>query len=183
MLRAIMDMVRGPCYAVTGTIAQTARGIKPSMQEITIGPPRASDYADWRRLFEGYATFYKRPMNDEIASTVWRWLNDPAHVLEALLARTSDGRVVGLAHFRATPRPSTGSIGGFLDDLFVDPVLRGQRVADRLLEALAAVGHKRGWTLIRWRTADDNYRARSVYDRHARRSMWITYEMDPAPKN
>jgi GNAT superfamily N-acetyltransferase len=148
------------------------------MEAITIGAPREQDFAGWRRLYEGYATFYKRPMNDEIAGTVWRWLLDPAHPLEALLARTSEGRVVGLAHFRPMPRPLTGTMAGFLDDLFVDPERRGSGVADRLLEAIAEAGRARGWTLIRWLTADDNYRARGVYDRHATRTMWITYQMD-----
>ncbi len=148
------------------------------MAEITIGPPRAEDFADWRRLYEGYATFYKMPMNDEIAGTVWRWLLDPAHPLEALLARTGDGRVVGLAHFRPMPRPLTGSTAGFLDDLFVDPALRGSGLADRLLEAMGETGRRRGWSLIRWLTADNNFRARGVYDRHAQRTMWITYQMD-----
>jgi hypothetical protein len=31
---------------------------------------------------------------------------------------------------------------------------------------------------MRWTTADDNYRARATYDRLAKRTMWITYEMD-----
>lgn len=163
-----------------GTIAQPAAGIKPAMSEIVIAAPRDQDFADWRRLYEGYATFYKRPMDDRIAGTVWRWLLDPAHVLEALLARTGEGRVVGLAHFRAMPRPLTGSTAGFLDDLFVEPSLRGTGLADRLLEALAETGRARGWALIRWLTADDNYRARGVYDRHATRTMWITYQMDLA---
>jgi GNAT superfamily N-acetyltransferase len=148
------------------------------MEEITIAPPRAEDFPDWRRLYEGYATFYKMPMNDGIAGTVWGWLLDPAHPLEALLARTSAGRVVGLAHFRPMPRPLTGSTAGFLDDLFVDPALRGSGLADRLLEAMGEAGRKRGWSLIRWLTADNNFRARGVYDRHAQRTMWITYQMD-----
>jgi GNAT superfamily N-acetyltransferase len=148
------------------------------MEEITIAPPIAEDFPDWRRLYEGYATFYKRTMTDEIAATVWHWLLDPHHVLEALIARTTEKRVVGLAHFRATPRPLTGTTGGFLDDLFVDPGWRGQRVADRLIEAMAETGRARGWSLVRWRTADNNYRARGVYDRLATRTHWITYEMD-----
>jgi hypothetical protein len=32
--------------------------------------------------------------------------------------------------------------------------------------------------MIRWTTADDNYRARGVYDRLATRTTWITYDMD-----
>ena len=148
------------------------------MDDITIGPPRPEDQADWRTLYDGYAIFYKRPMNDAIAARVWAWLLDPAHVLEALLARTGDGRVVGLAHFRAMPRPLTGTTAGFLDDLFVAPKLRGKRVADRLILAIAELSRKRGWTLIRWLTADNNYRARGVYDRLATRTGWIPYQMD-----
>jgi GNAT superfamily N-acetyltransferase len=133
---------------------------------------------DWRRLYRGYAAFYKMPMNDVIADRVWGWINDPRHNLEALFARTPKGRVIGLAHFRAMPRPLTGSTVGFLDDLFVDPEFRGERVAFQLITALAELGRQRGWTLIRWLTGDDNYRARGVYDRLAKRTMWITYQMD-----
>jgi GNAT superfamily N-acetyltransferase len=148
------------------------------MTQLAIAPPIATDKPDWRRLYDGYAAFYKVPMNDAIADRVWGWINDPAHNLEALVARTPAGRVVGLAHFRAMPRPLTGSTVGFLDDLFVDPELRGGRVADQLITALAELARRRGWTLIRWLTADDNYRARGVYDRLAKRTMWITYQMD-----
>jgi GNAT superfamily N-acetyltransferase len=148
------------------------------MTQLAIAPPIATDKPDWRRLYDGYAAFYKVPMNDAIADRVWGWINDPAHNLEALVARTPAGRVVGLAHFRAMPRPLTGSTVGFLDDLFVDPELRGGRVADQLITALAGLARQRGWTLIRWLTADDNYRARGVYDRLAKRTMWITYQMD-----
>ena len=148
------------------------------MSQITIGLPVATDRPQWRRLYDGYAAFYKVPMNDEIADRVWAWINDPAHNVEALVARTSEGRIVGLAHFRSMPRPLNGSAAGFLDDLFVDPQFRGGRVADRLLTALADIARLRGWTVIRWLTADDNYRARAVYDRHAKRTMWITYQMD-----
>jgi GNAT superfamily N-acetyltransferase len=148
------------------------------MSQIIIGTPVATDRPQWRRLYDGYAAFYKVPMNDEIAERVWGWINDPAHSVEALVARTGEGRLVGLAHFRSMPRPLNGSTAGFLDDLFVDPEFRGGRVADRLLTALADVARTRGWTVIRWLTADDNYRARGVYDRHAKRTMWITYQMD-----
>ena len=148
------------------------------MSQLTIAPPVAADKPAWRRLYDAYATFYKVPMNDAIADRVWVWINDPAHNLEALVARTPAGGVIGLAHFRAMPRPLTGSTVGFLDDLFVDPDFRGGRVADQLITALAELARQRGWTLIRWLTADDNYRARGVYDRFAKRTMWITYQMD-----
>lgn len=148
------------------------------MDDITIAPPRPADKQDWRRLYDGYATFYKMPMNDEIADRVWSWLHDQSHVLEALVARDASGRLVGLAHFRPMPRPLAGSTIGFLDDLFVDPAARGSQVGERLIKAMAEEGKRRGWKMIRWLTADDNYRARSRYDQLAKRTMWITYQMD-----
>ena len=38
---------------------------------------------------------------------------------------------------------------------------------------------ERGWSIVRWTTADDNYRARAVYDELATRTTWITYDMTP----
>jgi ribosomal protein S18 acetylase RimI-like enzyme len=148
---------------------------------VSIASPTEADKQEWRRLYDGYATFYKREMNDRIADLVWSWIHDPNHVLECLLAKTQEGRVVGLAHVREFPRPSLGLTGGFLDDLFVDPQFRGQGVVDALMRALRELAAERGWAQIRWITAEDNYRARSVYDRVGRRTHWVTYDMDPAP--
>jgi GNAT superfamily N-acetyltransferase len=151
------------------------------MTEVTIAPPVAADKADWRRLFDGYTIFYKRQPNDMVAETVWSWIHDPAHVFEALVAKSAEGRVVGIAHFRGMPRPATASTACFLDDLFVDPEFRGGRIATRLINAVGDLARQRGWTVMRWTTADDNYRARTAYDRLAKRTMWITYEMDLSP--
>jgi hypothetical protein len=38
---------------------------------------------------------------------------------------------------------------------------------------------ERGWLVVRWTTADDNYRARAKYDQVATRTNWITYDMTP----
>jgi hypothetical protein len=60
------------------------------MSQITISTPVAADKADWRRLYDGYTAFYKMPASDEIADRVWGWINDPAHGVEALVARTHE---------------------------------------------------------------------------------------------
>ena len=132
--------------------------------------------ADWEALYAGYAAFYKVTQTPEMRAKVWSWIMDPAHETKALVAEDDEGRAIGLAHYRPYARPLSASTGGFLDDLFVDPALRGQRVADALIEALAEIGRERGWSVIRWITADDNYRGRGVYDRLAKRTTWITYD-------
>lgn len=156
------------------------RTFSSTMSTIEITPPRPEDKPGWRRLYDGYAAFYKVPMDDAIADRVWGWIFDPAHEVKALIARDPEGRPIGLAHYRPFARPLRGAVGCFLDDLFVDPAHRGGGAADALLAALRELSRARGWNVVRWITADDNYRGRGVYDRHATRTMWITYDM-PVP--
>lgn len=141
-----------------------------------IRPVALADKPDWARLYAGYAAFYKVEQTEAMRDTVWGWLMDPTHTTEGLVAE-QDGCVIGLAHYRAFARPLSASTGGFLDDLFVDPAARGSGAAEALLQALAAEGRNRGWTVIRWITAEDNYRARGLYDRVADRTKWVTYDI------
>lgn len=148
------------------------------MSKITIAPPTAHDAEDWRRLYDGYADFYQVPMNDQIAEATWSWLLDGSHVMTGLIAKDGQGIAVGLAHFRSMPSPLRGTVVGFLDDLFVEPAARGSGVAGMLMDEIARIGRERGWPLFRWITADDNYRARSLYDKVASKTAWNTYQYD-----
>jgi GNAT superfamily N-acetyltransferase len=146
------------------------------MAEVTVVPLAREHEADWRRLFRGYRTFYKWPEDESVLDRVWAWLHDPAHVLEGLVA-VRNGRVVGLAHVRGEPSPSRGAEVGFLNDLFVDPDARGGKIGEALLAELRRIAKARGWPFVRWITADDNYRARTLYDRVAKKTAWNLYEM------
>ena len=145
---------------------------------VTTVPVAPDHRARWETLYAGYAAFYKVEQTQAMRDTVWAWLMDPAHEVKGLVALV-DGAVVGLIHYRPFARPLRAATGIFADDLFVDPACRGQRVADALLLAVKQVAHTGGHTLVRWITADDNYRGRAVYDRVATRTMWITYDMSP----
>ena len=72
-------------------------------------------------------------------------------------------------------------MAGRLDDLYVVPAARGTGAVDAILKALREIGRQRGWSKIRWVTADDNYRARSKYDQVAARATWVTYDMQVPP--
>lgn len=148
------------------------------MSDVEISPPRPEEREAWRLLFESYQRFYKMPENPAVADTVWEWIHDPAQPTECLLARTAADGVVGLAHFRDLPRPLSGSKAGFLDDLFVAETVRGNGIADALIAAVTAEGKQRGWSWLRWFTAEDNYRARGFYDRVAKLTPWKTYQID-----
>ncbi len=135
--------------------------------------------AEWEALYAGYADFYRTEQTPAMRQAVWSWIHDEDAELEAFVALDESGRVVGLAHFREFTRPLSASKGGFLDDLFVDPGARGSGAARGLLLALRDEARRRGWSVVRWITADDNYRARGLYDKLATRTHWVTYDLKP----
>lgn len=133
--------------------------------------------ADWDRLYAGYAVFYNVEQTAEMRDRVWSWIGEGRIV--CLMALDAEGKAVGIAHIREFLRPLSATVAGYLDDLFVDPGLRGSGAVDDLFAAAKTLGRERGWSVIRWITRDDNYRARAVYDRLATRTNWITYDLAP----
>ncbi|SHE91698.1 Acetyltransferase (GNAT) family protein [Litoreibacter ascidiaceicola] len=137
----------------------------------------AGDRKSWGALYKGYAAFYGVAQTDDMRDRVWEWLMDSDHEVNGFVAEV-DGALVGLAHYRPFARPLAAGTGGFLDDLFVNPDARGLKVGEALISAVQAEGRNRGWGVVRWITADDNYRARGLYDRLATRTGWVTYDLD-----
>lgn len=144
---------------------------------VTVRATRPQDRAAWDQLYKGYATFYGVDQSEEMRDRVWGWIHDDSEEVQGLMAFDAEGRAIGLAHFRQFTRPLAAARGGYLDDLFVTPEARGSGAAQTLIDAIAAHGRAHGWTVIRWITKDDNYRARSVYDRLAARTPWMTYDI------
>ena len=144
--------------------------------DIKVRPLVVTDRAAWDRLYAGYAEFYRVAQTPAMRDVVWTWLMDPAHATKGFVA-VADGGPVGLAHYRPYARPLSASMGGFLDDLFVSPAARGTGAAQALIAAVADEGRARGWSVIRWITAQDNARARAVYDRVAVATPWVTYDI------
>ncbi len=151
--------------------------------EWTVRPARDDEFEAWTRLYRGYAAFYGTATSDEHQRQIWSWIHDDRSIECLIAVPVADGNEVGepqgLAHLREWVRPLRGVVAGYLDDLFVDPDHRGTGAVDALYDAMNALAIDRGWAVVRWTTADDNYRARAVYDRLAARTTWITYDMTP----
>ena len=134
------------------------------------------DKKHWEELYKGYANFYKVEMNDKILQTVWNWLHDKSHEVEGLVYEV-DGNIVGLAHYRRMPSPLRGQYIGFLDDLFVDPKYRGQKIGRQLLDKIKEISKINDWNLVRWQTDDDNFTAKKLYDKVATKTKKNVYEL------
>lgn len=146
------------------------------MNVIKIRPLEASDFDAWSALYAGYAEFYKVTQTEEMRARVWSWIFDPEHETEGLIALLN-GKPVGITHFRPFARPLSATTGGFLDDLFVSPEARGTGAAEALIRGVEHEGRARGWSVIRWITAEDNARARALYDKIAQHTAWQTYDI------
>ena len=134
------------------------------------------DKEQWEKLYRGYADFYKVEMNDKILQTIWSWLHDKSHDVEGLVYEVED-KIIGLAHYRRMPSPLRGQYIGFLDDLFVDPKYRGQKIGEKLINQMKEISISRGWNLVRWITRNDNTKAKSLYDRVSEKTTWDVYEL------
>ena len=137
---------------------------------------KLSDKEEWEVLYRGYADFYKVEMKDEILKTVWSWLQDRNHDVKGIVYE-HENKVVGLAHYRRMPRPLRGKYIGFLDDIYVEPKYRGKKIGEKLIHQLKDISKKNNWDLIRWVTHNDNIRAKSLYDRIAKKTTWDLYEL------
>lgn len=141
----------------------------------TIRPIEPADEARWRELFRAYREFYKLPASEDVVDRVWTWLNDPSHETHGLVAVLGTA-VSGIAHYRKFARPSTGTTGLWLDDLFTDPDARGQGLGRALIDQLTQNARENDLSVVRWITADDNHPAQKLYDNIARTTNWVTYD-------
>ena len=134
------------------------------------------DKENWKKLYKGYADFYKSPINEKILDTVWSWIMNKNHVVKGIVYEI-DGNLTALAHYRAMPRPLTGKYIGFLDDLYVDPTYRNQKIAQKLMNEIKIISKLEKWDLVRWITRRNNIEAKSLYDKISEKTNWEVYEM------
>ena len=60
------------------------------------------DKENWAKLYNGYADFYKVPMNTGILNTLWGWIHDESHHVNGICFEL-EGKIVGIAHYRTMP--------------------------------------------------------------------------------
>jgi GNAT superfamily N-acetyltransferase len=146
----------------------------------TIRPARPGDEADILRLIRALAEYEREPDAVEATAEGLRdhlFGEDPrvfAHVAE------QDGRVVGIAVWFLNFSTWTGRHGIYLEDLFVDPEVRGSGVAKGLFGALVAEAAARGCARVEWAVLDWNDMAKGFYRSLGARhnETWEAWRLD-----
>ena len=127
-------------------------------------------------LYHKYAEYYQVDIPKDNFDLTWKWLTSENYPFWGILADV-DSKIVGFAHFRSLPSPLDSCEVGFLDDLFVMQEYRGKKIGYSLIEKVHQIGKSKNWPYINWITKDDNYTARTLYDKISTKTDWNFYEL------
>ena len=132
------------------------------------------DFAQWVTLWKGYQVFYKINIPEATTDTTWSRFLDPAEPMYCAVAEV-DGKLIGMVHYNQHRSCWTAGDYIYLQDLFVDPDIRGQGVGRLLIEHVYTAAAEAGSSRVWWLTHESNEHAMLLYDRIADKSGFIQY--------
>lgn len=141
----------------------------------TVRRIESRDEQRWRELWAGYNRFYERELPENVTARTWRNIMDAAAPVHAIVAGNEHGAIVGIANYLIHESTSTPSAVCYLQDLFVDPEVRGSGAGRLMIDWLVAEMTAQGWSRLYWHTKENNYRARGLYDKYTPHSGFIRY--------
>jgi GNAT superfamily N-acetyltransferase len=141
---------------------------------VTVRPLAKADRVDWDRLWNGYLDFYETTLpKAQYDLTFARYL-DPAEPMFAYLAE-HEGKPRGLVHMILHRHGWMDTATCYLQDLYVDPQLRGTGMGRALIQHVYHVTKAAGGARVYWMTHETNATARQLYDRIAAKTGFIQY--------
>jgi GNAT superfamily N-acetyltransferase len=143
---------------------------------LVIRDPKPGDEAAWRDLWAGYVAFYKSGVSEAVTAATWQRLFMPGSGIVGRMAEW-EGAVSGFTVSIVHPRSWALAPICYLEDLFVEPELRGRGLGRALIDDLIALGRERGWSGLYWHTQQGNVTARLLYDRFAKADDFVRYRM------
>jgi len=144
---------------------------------MTIRMLQPGDRDAWTLLWTAYLRFYDTTLPPEIFESTWQRLLDPAEPMRGALSLDDAGKPVGLVHY--IYHRTAWALGDtcYLQDLFVDPELRGGGRGRALIAHVADAAKARGAVRVYWHTNEANATARRLYDAVAVYSGFVQYQI------
>ncbi len=144
------------------------------MPSIQVRSARSDEYDIWYPLWRGYQAFYKVDIAEQISRTTWQRFFDDDMPMHCDFAEV-DGVVRGLVHSIDHRSCWMKEYSCYLQDLFVAPKCRGQRLGRRLIEHVYAQAKARVCARVHWLTHESNTDAMKLYDRIADKPGFVQY--------
>ena len=145
------------------------------MSDLQIRALTASDRPDWDRMFTAYLTFYETSRPEEVFdSSFKRLLSGNDTEFKGLIA-LKNGQPIGFTHYLFHRHMWSVENTCYLQDLYVDPALRGTGAGRALIEAVHVKAAEHTATGVYWLTQEFNTTARHLYDRVGQLTPFVKY--------
>ena len=133
------------------------------------------DKPAWHELYLGYLKFYESEPNDLAIEIVWQRLTGEPEI-QGLVAEL-DGVIVGITHFHYQLSTWANTFNCYLEDLYVSEEARGNGVATALIAEVKKLAIEHKCSELFWITKENNQVARKLYDKVAKISDFVRYEI------
>jgi diamine N-acetyltransferase len=126
---------------------------------ITIRKSTTSDFESIFSLVHELAVFQGTP--ERIINSVQQ-MKEEQEYFQSFVAETDDKEIVGMASYFFAYYTWVGK-SLFLDDLYVKPTYRGQKIGSKLLQRIMEVAEKENCKRVRWLVSKWNEEAITFY--------------------
>ena len=142
---------------------------------------KQNEFELWNELWQKYLKFYQTSLPDSVTKVTWERIMDPEQNIFSFggyWAGDGTKELVGFTNFLY--HSSTWSEQGYcyLEDLYVEERFRGKGFGRLLIEAVWDDCLRKGVKRLYWKTQDKNRIARIMYDKVAKQSGFIEYEIE-----
>ena len=137
---------------------------------------KETDKDRWLELWAGYLEFYKSNLSPEQTEFTWKRLINNVQKMYGFVAENESG-VIGFTHCLFRPSTWTETDYCYLEDLFVDPNIRGKGVGRALMNRVVELAKEKNSKRVYWTTQEFNMTARVLYDSMTSVSEFVQYRL------
>jgi GNAT superfamily N-acetyltransferase len=143
---------------------------------LTIRAIEEKDKDQWLKLWAGYLEFYKSTISSEQTELTWKRLINNEQKMFGFVAESEEG-VIGFTHCLFRPSTWTETDYCYLEDLFVDPNIRGKGIGRALMNKVFELANEKNSKRVYWTTQEFNTTARVLYDSITPVSEFVQYRL------
>ena len=143
---------------------------------LTIRAIEEKDKDQWLKLWAGYLEFYKSTISSEQTELTWKRLINNELKMFGFVAESKEG-VIGFTHCLFRPSTWTETDYCYLEDLFVDPNIRGKGIGRALMNKVFELAKEKNSKRVYWTTQEFNKTARVLYDSITPVSEFVQYRL------
>jgi GNAT superfamily N-acetyltransferase len=134
------------------------------------------DKDPWLKLWAGYLEFYKSTISLEQTELTWKRLINNELKMFGFVAESEEG-IIGFTHCLFRPSTWTETDYCYLEDLFVDPNIRGKGIGRALMNKVFELAKEKKSKRVYWTTQEFNKTARVLYDSITPVSEFVQYRL------